>query len=101
GLSHTDFAVAPGSTVALVGPSGAGKTTIVRLALRLLDPQDGRVLIDGLDLRQARQASLRKAVALVPQDVALFNDTLHANISFGRPEASEAEVWAAAEAAEL
>ena len=101
GLRDVDFRVTPGATTALVGPSGGGKTTIVRLALRLLDPQAGRVLIDGVDLREVRQADLRRAVALVPQDVALFNDTLFANISFGRPEASEAEVWAAAEAAEL
>jgi ATP-binding cassette subfamily B protein len=101
GLRDVDFRVAPGKTTALVGPSGAGKTTLVRLALRLIDPQSGAVMIDGVDLRQVRQADLRRAVALVPQDVALFNDTLYANISFGRPEASEAEVWAAAEAAEL
>ncbi len=101
GLSEIDFRVAPGTTTALVGPSGSGKTTIVRLALRLLDPNSGRVLIDGADLTQVRQASLRHAVALVPQDVALFNDTLYANLTFARPEASEAEVWAAAEDAEL
>jgi ATP-binding cassette subfamily B protein len=101
GLRDVDFHIAPGKTAALVGPSGSGKTTIVRLALRLLDPQAGRVLIDGVDLRKARQADLRGAVALVPQDVALFNDTLYANIAFGRPDASEAEIWAAAEAAEL
>ena len=101
GLSEIDFRVPPGQTTALVGPSGSGKTTIVRLALRLLDPQTGRVLIDGVDLRDVRQASLRRAVALVPQDVALFNDTLYANLVFARPEASESEVWAAAEDAEL
>ena len=101
GLSDIDFRVPPGTTTALVGPSGAGKTTVARLALRLLDPQAGRVMMDGVDLRRARQASLREAVALVPQDVALFNDTLRANIAFGRPEASEAEIWAAAQAAEL
>src|SRR5207237_9368082 len=76
GLLGVSFTAAPGQTVALVGPSGAGKTTAVRLAMRLLDPQEGRVLIDGVDLRDARQADVRRAVALVPQDVALFNDTL-------------------------
>ncbi|HWA61406.1 MAG TPA: ABC transporter ATP-binding protein/permease [Caulobacteraceae bacterium] len=101
GLSGVDFEIPPGTTTALVGPSGSGKTTVVRLALRLLDPQGGRVLIDGLDLRQASLASLRKAVALVPQDVALFNDTLYANIAFAAPQASPEQVWAAAEAAEL
>jgi ABC-type transport system involved in Fe-S cluster assembly fused permease/ATPase subunit len=101
GLRDIAFTAEPGTTTALVGPSGSGKTTMVRLALRLLDPQGGRVLLDGVDLREVRQAALRRAIALVPQDVALFNDTLYANIAFGRPEASEAEVWTAAEAAEL
>lgn len=101
GLEDVSFYAAPGTTTALVGPSGAGKSTIVKLALRLLDPQDGRVLIDGHDARQVTQASLRAAVALVPQDVALFNDSIAANIAFARPTASEADIWAAAEAAEL
>jgi len=101
GLRGVSFRAAPGTTTALVGPSGAGKTTLVRLALRLIDPQGGRVLIDGQDLRHVRQDSLRRAVALVPQDVALFNDTLMSNIAFAKPGASEAEIWAAAEAAEL
>jgi ATP-binding cassette subfamily B protein len=101
GLKGVSFVAEPGQTVALVGPSGAGKTTAVRLAMRLLDPQSGRVTLDGLDMRQVRQASLRRAVSLVPQDVALFNDTLFANIAFARPEASGDEVRAAAEAAEL
>ncbi|WP_348685401.1 ABC transporter ATP-binding protein/permease, partial [uncultured Brevundimonas sp.] len=101
GLEDVSFVAAPGTTTALVGPSGAGKSTIVKLALRLIDPQEGRVLIDGRDVRDVTQASLRAAVALVPQDVALFNDTLAANIAFARPDADEAQVWAAAEAAEL
>ncbi|MDY6922643.1 MAG: ABC transporter ATP-binding protein/permease [Pseudomonadota bacterium] len=101
GLEDVSFVAAPGTTTALVGPSGSGKSTIVKLALRLLDPQEGRVLIDGLDVRQATQESLRAAVALVPQDVALFNDTLRANIGFARPGADEAAIWAAAGAAEL
>jgi ABC-type transport system involved in Fe-S cluster assembly fused permease/ATPase subunit len=101
GLRDVSFTAAPGTTTALVGPSGSGKTTAVRLALRLLDPQVGRVLIDGLDMRQVKQAALRQAVALVPQDVALFNDSLYANIAFARPGAGPEEVRAAAEAAEL
>ncbi|HEY5106911.1 MAG TPA: ABC transporter ATP-binding protein/permease [Caulobacteraceae bacterium] len=101
GLREISFSTPPGSTTALVGTSGSGKTTMVRLALRLLDPQSGRVLIDGVDLREARLAALRAAVALVPQDVALFNDTLYANIAFADPEIGEAAVWAAADAAEL
>ncbi|WP_395671446.1 ABCB family ABC transporter ATP-binding protein/permease [Phenylobacterium sp.] len=101
GLVDVSFEARPGQTIALVGPSGAGKTTAVRLAMRLLDPQAGRVTIDGLDMRDVRQASLRRAVALVPQDVALFNDTLLANIAFARPDTDAAAVRAAADAAEL
>ena len=101
GLQDVSFTVTPGTTTALVGPSGSGKSTIVKLALRLLDPQTGRVMIDGADVRDVTQGSLRQAVALVPQDVALFNDTLAVNIAFARPDADEAQVWAAAEAAEL
>ena len=101
GLDDVSFVTPAGTTTALVGTSGAGKSTIVKLALRLLDPQEGRVLIDGHDARSLTQASLRAAVALVPQDVALFNDTIRANIAFARPDADEAAIWAAAEAAEL
>jgi len=101
GLTDVSFRAAPGTTTALVGPSGAGKTTAVRLAMRLIDPQGGRITLDGLDLRQIRQQALRGAVALVPQDVALFNDTLYRNIAFARPQATNDEVRAAAEAAEL
>lgn len=101
GLDDVSFIAPAGTTTALVGPSGAGKSTIVKLALRLLDPQEGRVLIDGRDARGVTQASLRAAVALVPQDVALFNDTIRANIAFARPDADDATIWAAAEAAEL
>jgi ATP-binding cassette subfamily B protein len=101
GLEDVSFAVPPGATTALVGPSGSGKTTIARLALRLIDPQAGRISIDGLDLRDIALPSLREAVALVPQDVALFNDTLGANIAFANPAASPEDIWAAAEAAEL
>jgi ATP-binding cassette subfamily B protein len=101
GLDTISFRAAPGVTVALVGPSGAGKSTLVRLALRLIDPQSGAVRIDGRDLKHVTQASLRRAVALVPQDVALFNDTIRTNIAFGRPDANDQEVWAAADAAEL
>jgi ATP-binding cassette, subfamily B, heavy metal transporter len=101
GLHDINFVGPPGTTIALVGPSGAGKTTLARLALRLLDPETGRVTLDGVDLRDLSQAELRRATALVPQDVALFNETLWANIAFADPEADEAQVWAAARAAEL
>ena len=101
GLNEVSFEARAGSTVALVGPSGAGKTTMVRLAMRLIDPQEGRVLIDGADLTQVRQGSLRRAVSLVPQDVALFNDSIRTNIAFARPEADDQAIWAAADGAEL
>jgi len=101
GLESVSFQAPPGSTTAIVGSSGAGKTTLVRLALRLIDPQGGSVMIDGCDLRALKQSALRGAVALVPQDVALFNDSLRVNIGFGRPDANDQEVWAAADAAEL
>jgi ABC-type transport system involved in Fe-S cluster assembly fused permease/ATPase subunit len=101
GLTQISFVAKPGSTVALVGPSGAGKSSIVRLALRLLDPQSGQVRLDGVDLRDLGNADLRHAVALVPQDVALFNDTLGRNIAFANPDAGPEEVRAAAAAAEL
>ena len=101
GLLRISFEAPPGTTTALVGASGAGKSTIARLALRLIDPQEGRVLLDGLDLRRVRQAALRRAVALVPQDVALFNDTLYTNIAFADPAATPEQVRAAADAAEL
>ena len=101
GLDDVSFVTPHGTTTALVGASGAGKSTIVKLALRLLDPQEGSVLIDGHDARALTQASLRAAVALVPQDVALFNDSIRANIAFARPDADEAAIWAAVEGAEL
>ena len=101
GIDEVSFRAAPGSTVAFVGPSGAGKTTLARLALRLIDPQAGKVMLDGVDLKDVKVQALRRAIALVPQDVALFNDTLMANIAFARPDAGEAEIWAAVEAAEL
>jgi ATP-binding cassette subfamily B protein len=101
GLDQVSLRASPGQTVGIVGTSGAGKTTLVRLALRLIDPQSGGVSIDGVDLRDLKQASLRQAVALVPQDVALFNDTLRVNIGFGRPEADDQDIWGAADAAEL
>lgn len=101
GLQDVSLVAKPGQTVAFVGPSGAGKTTLVKLAMRLIDPEEGAIRLDGVDLRQAKGASLRAAVALVPQDVALFNSTLAFNIGFAKPGATAAEVRAAADAAEL
>jgi subfamily B ATP-binding cassette protein MsbA len=89
----------PGKTVALVGPSGAGKSTILNLILRFFDVQQGAVEIDGQDTRAVTLASLRKSMALVSQEVTLFNDTVRANILYGRPDADEAAVIEAAKAA--
>ncbi|EAR51510.1 ABC efflux transporter, fused ATPase and inner membrane subunits [Oceanicola granulosus HTCC2516] len=98
-LDGVSLAVAPGETVALVGPSGAGKTTIIQLLLRFYDPQAGAVKIDGIDLRDVRKADFRRHVALVPQDPVIFADSARENIRFGRPDATDAEIEAAARAA--
>jgi ATP-binding cassette subfamily B protein len=100
-LDRVDFTIPPGRKLAIVGPTGAGKSTVARLLFRFYDPQAGRVLIDGQDLRTVTQASLRAAIAVVPQDAVLFNDTLAYNIGFGRPGATQAEIEAAARSAEL
>ena len=99
GLHELTFAAEPGLTVALVGPSGAGKSTALALIPRLYDPGTGTVRIDGADLRQVSLTSLRDAIAYVGQDTLLFDDTIAANIRMGRPNATDAEMTAAAEAA--
>ena len=100
-LSQVSFSIAPGTTTAVVGPSGAGKSTLGRLMFRFYDVTGGRILIDGQDIRGVTQASLRAAVGIVPQDTVLFNDTLRYNIAYGRPDAGDEEVRAAARAAQL
>ncbi|GAB0113394.1 ABCB family ABC transporter ATP-binding protein/permease [Acidisoma sp. C75] len=100
-LKGISFTVPPGRNLAIVGPTGAGKSTITRLLFRFYDAGGGRILIDGQDIRDLTQASLRQAIGVVPQDTVLFNDTLRYNIRYGRPEASDAEVEAAARLAQL
>jgi subfamily B ATP-binding cassette protein MsbA len=98
-LHDVSIEAPPGKTVALVGPSGAGKSTILNLILRFFDVQEGAVEIDGQDTRTVTLASLRQSMALVSQEVTLFNDTVRTNILYGRPDASEAEVIEASKAA--
>jgi ABC-type transport system involved in Fe-S cluster assembly fused permease/ATPase subunit len=100
-LKGLSFEVPAGKTVAIVGPSGAGKSTISRLLFRLYDVSSGRILIDGQDIRNVTQASLRVSVGMVPQDTVLFNDTIRYNIRYGRWDASDQEVEEAARLAQI
>ncbi|WP_246237650.1 ABCB family ABC transporter ATP-binding protein/permease [Caldichromatium japonicum] len=100
-LHDIDFVIAPGQKVAVVGPSGAGKSSLVRLLFRFYDPTGGRILIDGQDVCQVTQESLRAAIGIVPQDTVLFNESIYYNIAYGRPDASRAEIEQAAELAQL
>ncbi|KAG0281424.1 Homocysteine S-methyltransferase 1 [Linnemannia exigua] len=101
GLSNINFTVPHGQTVALVGPTGSGKSTILRLLFRFYDVSSGRILIDGQDISQKSQASLREQIGVVPQDSVLFNDSIYYNINYGRNSATKAEVEAAAKAAQI
>ncbi len=98
-LEGIDLHVRPGETVALVGPSGAGKTTVIQLLLRFYDPQEGRICLDGIPLTGMRRSDFRGAIAIVPQDPAIFAASARENIRYGRPGANDAEVEAAARAA--
>ena len=100
-LSDVDFHVAPGATVAIVGPSGAGKSTIARLLFRFYDVNAGSIEIDGEDIRNVTQDSLRRVIGVVPQDTVLFNDTIYYNIAYGRPGAARAEIEEAARLARI
>ncbi|HZB94084.1 MAG TPA: ABC transporter ATP-binding protein/permease, partial [Stellaceae bacterium] len=100
-LHEVSFRVPSGGTVAIVGPSGAGKSTIARLIFRFYDVQGGAIRIDGHDLRDVTQDSLRRAIGVVPQDTVLFNDTIRYNIAYGRPGASDAEIEEAARHARI
>nr|BFE80217.1 hypothetical protein GCM10020093_028180 [Planobispora longispora] len=100
-LRGVGFTARPGELVALVGPSGAGKTTITSLVSRLYDVNDGAVRINGLDVRDATLASLRETVGVVMQDAHLFHDTIGANLRYARPDAGEEEIWEALRAAQI
>jgi ATP-binding cassette subfamily B protein len=98
-LDGVNLTVKAGETVALVGPSGAGKTTIIQLIQRFYDPSEGAITLDGVDLRDMNRTEFRQFMALVPQDPVIFADTARENIRFGRPNATDAEVEEAAKAA--
>ena len=100
-LHDLSFEIPAGKTVAVVGPSGAGKSTLARLLFRFYDVSGGRITIDGQDIRQVTQTSLRQAIGIVPQDTVLFNDTVEYNIAYGRPGATREQVEAAAKAAHV
>jgi ATP-binding cassette subfamily B protein len=100
-LRDVSLTIAPGETVACVGPTGAGKSTLAKLVTRFYDPTGGRILIDGHDLRDVTLASLRTQIGVVPQEPFLFAGTLRDNIAFARPSASDREVWAAVDAVGL
>jgi ATP-binding cassette subfamily B protein len=100
-LEHISFQVQPGQLVALVGPSGAGKTTLTYLIPRLYDPTEGRILIDGYDLRQVNLASLSSQIGMVTQETHLFHDTIRTNLSYARLDAPQADIEAAAKAANI
>lgn len=100
-LNHVSFTIEPGTKVAVVGESGAGKSTLVKLLFRFYDPVSGAVRIDGQDISEVTQHSLRKHIGIVPQDTVLFNDTLGENIRYGRPTASEEDIQQAIRLAHL
>jgi ATP-binding cassette subfamily B protein len=100
-LKNVQFEILPGTTTAVVGRSGSGKSTLARLLFRFYDVQSGSILIDGQPIKEIQQASLRKAIGIVPQDTVLFNDSIGYNIAYGNPTASQLEITQAAKAAQI
>ena len=100
-LRGVDFRIPAGKTVAVVGTTGAGKSTLARLLFRFYDVSGGRITIDGQDIREVTQESLRRAIGIVPQDTVLFNDSIYYNIAYGKPDATREEIYAAARAAHI
>ena len=100
-LKGIDLDIPPGTSCAIVGPSGAGKSTIARLLYRFYDPVAGRITIDGQDIAEVQQSSLRAAIGIVPQDTVLFNDTIGYNIAYGRDGAGQPEIESAAKGAAI
>ena len=100
-LRDISMRIVPGQKIAVVGPSGAGKSTIARLLFRFYEPTGGRVLVDGQDIAEATQDSLRQQIGMVPQETVLFNNSIHFNIEYARPGATEAEIQAAIRIAQL
>ena len=100
-LNNVSFEIRPGQTTAVVGHSGAGKSTLSRLLFRFYDVQSGAIYLDGQNIKAVKQASLRQAVGIVPQDTVLFNDTIGFNIAYGKPGASQSEIEAAAKSAQI
>jgi len=100
-LKDVSFTVPPGKTFALIGPSGEGKSTIIRLIFRFFDVQEGAILLDGQDIKTVRQESVRQAIGVVPQDTVLFNKSIKSNIHYGRIDATDDEIYEAAKAADI
>ena len=100
-LENVSFDAPAGSSLAIVGPTGCGKSTLVQVLGRLYDPPAGTVTLDGIDIRDLELGTLRRSIAMVPQETFLFSDSIRANVAYARPKATDDEVMAATKAAEI